>query len=69
MDMDNTSGKTKAILKEISPMDSGQVMECGKKVLETRISMRVNTKMTRNGDMGFLLGRMVMFSRGVMKQI
>lgn len=69
MATENTFGKTKAILKEISLMDSGQAMECGKKVLETRINMKVNTKMTRNGDMEFLLGRMEIFSKGVMRRI
>ena len=69
MVMENIFGKIKAILKGISLMVFGQVMECGRKVLGTRINTRVNTKMTKSGDTEFLHGQTVIYSRAVMKRI
>ncbi len=69
MDMGNTFGSTKAILKEISQMDWDKVKDCGKKKLETLINIKVNIKMTKNGDMESLPGLMAMYLKAIMRQI
>jgi len=67
--MENITGKTKVISKDIFLMDLEPGRDYGKRELEIVISMKVNTNMIRNGAMEYLLGQMEMFLKEIIKEI
>ena len=67
--MENTTGRTKAISRDIFPTVCEWDKVYGKRTLEILISTRVNTKMIRNGASEYLLGLMEMYIKEVIKEI
>jgi len=69
MDMDSTFGQMEVISRVISKMDFERVMECGKRVQEIVINMKVSMSMIKSMAKVYFLGQLAMSTKEIINKI